>query len=236
MMRAMFEITMNGPGKNALGTQMMDFLLGQLREAGGVPVLLTGTGNAFSAGLNLREVASLDTPGMQTFLNKLEELVQTLFHYPGPTVAAVNGHAIAGGCVLTQCCDHRVMTTNGKSKIGLNEVAIGLRFPPGVFTVCRSRVPRRSHEAVFLSAGLHDPPAALELGLIDRLADDPVAAGRKVLSWLGTHPAAAYAATKADLRDELRLDPADRDRFVAEVLPMWTSDDLKQRLLKLLQR
>ena len=71
----MFEIVMDGPGKNALGSQMMDFLLAKLGEAAGKPVLLTGKGDAFSAGLNLKEVASLDAPGMEVFLVKLEKLM-----------------------------------------------------------------------------------------------------------------------------------------------------------------
>src|SRR4051812_20766858 len=101
----MVEITMSGPGKNALGTTMMIFLQEKLREAGGAPVLLTGAGDAFSAGLNLKEVASLDAAGMETFLRRLEALIEALYVYPGPVVALVNGHAIAGGCVLTLCCD-----------------------------------------------------------------------------------------------------------------------------------
>src|SRR5262245_26567894 len=128
----MFEIAMAGPAKNALGTEMMQFLLDQIAEARGRPILLTGTGDAFSAGLNLKEVASLDARGMEVFLRRLEELMAALFAYPGPVVGLVNGHAIAGGCVLTLCCDHRVAARSARSKIGLNELALGLRFPPRV--------------------------------------------------------------------------------------------------------
>lgn len=234
-MPPMFEITMSGPGKNALGTQMMDFILDGLAEADGRPVLLTGSAGSFSAGLHLREVASLDKRGMNTFLTKLETLCQTLFHYPGATVAAVNGHAIAGGCVLTQCCDHRVITDDEGMKVGLNEVAIGLRFPPGVLAICRARIPRRFQQVVFLGAGLHTPQTAMQLGMVDEISEDPVEVGRARLEWLGSHPAESYAATKADLRDSLRLDEAARERYVKEVLPVWTSGNLKQRLLAILE-
>src|SRR5689334_8594507 len=101
----MFEITLNGPGKNALGTEMMRWILARLDEAAGRPVLLTGAGDALSAGLHLREVAGLDAAGMLAFLRLLEACMSALYLYPGPTVAAVNGHAIAGGCVLVECCD-----------------------------------------------------------------------------------------------------------------------------------
>src|SRR5690606_9804653 len=104
----MRELTIQGPGKNALGRELMGSLLAQLREADGEPLLLTGAGDAFSAGLNLKELLELDEAGMDGFRRLLGELSAALFDYPGPTVALVNGHAIAGGCVLALCCDWRV--------------------------------------------------------------------------------------------------------------------------------
>ena len=108
MFGPMVEITMAWKAKNALGTETMTDLRTRLRAAAGAPVLLTGTGDAFSAGLNLKEVASLDVAGMRAFLELLESLMTELFQYPGPVVAHVNGHAIAGGCILALACDHRV--------------------------------------------------------------------------------------------------------------------------------
>src|SRR6202012_3095050 len=74
----MIEIVMNGPAKNALGSEMMTWLIARLREANGAPVLLTGTGDAFSAGLNLKEVAELETEGMAQFLRLLETCMSAL--------------------------------------------------------------------------------------------------------------------------------------------------------------
>src|SRR5690349_20242178 len=104
----MFEITMSGPAKNALGTEMMRHLVDRFEEAAGRPVLLTGAGDAFSAGLNLKEVASLDPKGMEAFLRLLERMTGAIFAYPAPVVALVNGHAIAGGCIVALACDWRV--------------------------------------------------------------------------------------------------------------------------------
>ena len=78
---------MNAPGKNALGTELMTWLVDRLAEARGEPIFLAGAGDSFSAGLNLKEVASLDAPGMTRFLGTLERMVAALFHYPGPVVA-----------------------------------------------------------------------------------------------------------------------------------------------------
>ena len=93
----MVEIRLEGPGMNCLGTTMMRWLLGQLEAAGGQPVLLTGAGRAFSAGLDLKEVAALTPVTAPAFLELLVQTLRTVYTYPAPVVAWVNGHAIAGG-------------------------------------------------------------------------------------------------------------------------------------------
>src|SRR5262249_8173989 len=137
---------------------------------------------------------------MARFLDLLEDLVATLFAYPGPTVAAVNGHAIAGGCVLALCCDHRVIGADPRFRVGLNEVALGVPFPPRTLAAVVHRLPQRSREEIMLGAELHAPEAAVRLGLVDEIAADPVARGRERLAFLASHPAPAYAATKLTLR------------------------------------
>lgn len=233
----MFEIRMDGPGKNALGSEMMDHLLARMGEAGGKPILLTGAGDAFSAGLNLKEVASLDGRGMAAFLMKLEQVMATLFLYPGPVVAAVNGHAIAGGCVLTLCCDHRIAAPSPRIRIGLNEVALGLRFPPGVMGIVRNRLSPRDVERVVLGAELFDPETARRLGFVDELAEDPRAEAERRLSALAVHPPEAYAAAKRDLRAQaVAIEADEQQRFLRESLDAWTSAELRARIRALLSR
>lgn len=229
---------MAGPGKNALGTEMMEWIIRRLDEAGGRPVLLAGSDGAFSAGLNLREVASLDDEGMLRFLRLLERCMCALYLYPGPTVAHVGGHAIAGGSVLALCCDRRVAAASPKIKIGLNEVALGLRFPPRIFAIVRRRVPPQALEEVVLGAGLFDPAAAARLGLVDEVADDAGAVARARLEALAALPADAYALTKRDLRGTeagLCADD-DEERALREAVPRWTSPALKQKIAALLAR
>jgi enoyl-CoA hydratase len=235
----MREIVMNGPGKNSLGTEMMRFLVESLQEAGGAPVLLTGAGDAFSAGLNLKEVATLGATTADPFLRALEECMAALYLYPGPTAAAINGHAIAGGCVLALCCDHRVATASPTAKIGINEVAIGLRFPPRVFAIVRSRVPSRYRERVLLGGRLFPPAEACVLGLIDEVDEDPLALARLRLRELGANPPHAYAQTKRDLRGAKPADlasDATLDAWLRESIPTWISGELKAHVAALLRR
>jgi enoyl-CoA hydratase/carnithine racemase len=228
------EIVLDFPGKNAISTQTMTFLEEQLDAAAGRPVLLTGAGDAFSAGLNLKEVAGLDARAMEAFLTRLERVCAKLFDHPAPTVALVNGHAIAGGCIFTICCDVRIGVAGERTRIGLNEVALGLRFPPVIMRIVRARVPPRSISEVVLGAGLYSPAEALRHGLIDEVAPDAetgAARARARLAELAAFPADAYAAAKEELRrDVTRATPEEQARFREAALPIWTGDAIKARI------
>lgn len=231
----MKEIILSAPGKNAISSALMRQIIDDLRAAAGEPVLLTGAGDAFSAGLNLKEVLSLDSTTMPAFLGLLDEMTRALFEYPGPTVALVNGHAIAGGCVLALCCDHRVAPARSTGRIGLNEVALGLRFPPAVMKLVRARVPERHLGRVVLGAELFDAQTALEVGLLDELADDPSARAGERLAALSAHPPDAYARAKQMLRaGSLDVSTEETARFAREDLDAWTSDALRAKLRRVL--
>jgi enoyl-CoA hydratase/carnithine racemase len=233
----MIEIAMTGRAKNALGSEMMRWLLERLGEAKGEAVLLTGAGDAFSAGLDLKEVAGLDPDGMTRYLGLLERCMSALYLYPGPTVALVNGHAIAGGCVLTLACDYRVATNDPRARIGLNEVALGVRFPPRVLRIVRDRVPAPSHVPVILGAELFAPDRALAHGLVDEVSAEAASVARARLAAFAAHPADAYAATKRALRGAADADLASDEaeaRWLAECVPVWTGDAVKERVRKVL--
>jgi enoyl-CoA hydratase len=225
------DIVLKAPGRNAMSTGLMTDLRAQLRAAAGRPLLLTGGDGAFCAGLNLKEVMALDLEGMRRFLDLLEATIEELYCYPGPLVVAVNGHAIAGGCVITLCGDHRVMQDDPALRIGLNEVALGLEFPPRVFAAVQRRVAPRSLERVVLEAALYDPPTALTLGLIDAVATDPVAVAREHLARLAAHPVDSFRATKRTLRGTALPVTIERQRwFHDELVPKWVAPELRARI------
>ena len=224
-------ITLDGPGKNAMSSALMGSLSAQLGAAAGRPVLITGRGDALSAGLDLKEVLALDAAAARVFMARLEAVIRELFEYPGPTVACVNGHAVAGGAVLTLCCDHRVAGDDPRTRIGLNEVALGVRFPPTVLKLAAYRVPRRYLEEVILGAGLFDPQRARALGLVDEVTADPFATATARLEALARHPPDAYAAAKRQLRaGVLDVSAAERERSDLEDVPTWTAEALRDRI------
>ncbi|MBX3211997.1 MAG: enoyl-CoA hydratase/isomerase family protein [Labilithrix sp.] len=230
----MHTIILSGPGKNALSTSLMARTLAAVREAKHEPIFLTGDGDAFSAGLNLKELSNLDVAGMTTFLETLEELVKALYEHPAPVVAWVNGHAIAGGCVLALTADVRVMTGRAGARIGLNEVALGLRFPPLTFAMARARLTAPALERVLLESALYEVDDARALGLVDVVGEESVA--RATLSTLASHPRDIYAATKLLLRPRLEVADADLRRFREDTIPYWASPERRAALLSVLDR
>lgn len=227
----MVEIRIEGPGKNALGTARMQEVLDAVRAADGAPLLLTGAGDAFSAGLDLKEVYQADLATMKVFLERLTTLLVELLHHPAPTVAAINGHAIAGGALVALVCDHRIMTTQPRARVGLNEVALGLRFPPRILRMVQHRIDASHLHEVLLGAGLHGPEDAVRVGFADVLADDPVAAATAWLQTTGSYPRDAYAAAKRALNHGADTVDAEADaRFRDEVLPVWTGPAIKRTI------
>jgi enoyl-CoA hydratase/carnithine racemase len=227
------EVVLDGPGRNALSTTLLQRLLEQLDAAGGRPLLLSGAGAAFSAGLDLREVASQSGEGMSSYLKLLEDVFARLYQYPAPTVALVNGHAIAGGCVLALCCDARVAVADEKVKIGLNETALGVVFPPRTLAIVRARVPPRNQDQELLGAGLYPPDRAKTRGLVDEVVADAPAAARAQLEALARHPRAGYAMLKRALRGAAPADlapDAALARFLEEGVPIWTGAEVRAKI------
>lgn len=226
-----FEVHMDLPSRNALDESSAAWLEKRLDEADGRPLLLRGTPQAFCAGLNLNRVLELEGEEMAAFLAAVERPLVRLFEYPGPTLALVEGHAIAGGCVLVQCCDHRLALDDDRLRIGVNEVALGACFPPALLRIVAHRIPRRHVEEVLLGAQLHPPGRALQLGLLDEISTRPEEAARERMETLAGHSRTAYASTKRALRSGVTaLDAEERRRFLEDDVPLWSSAELRGRV------
>jgi enoyl-CoA hydratase len=137
---AVAEIGLNCGKANALNPQSLVAISRSLDEAGergARGVILAGYDRFFSAGLDLVTLYELDRPTMDAFIREFDRVMLQVFAFPRPVVAAINGHAVAGGCILALACDARLMPDHG-GQIGLNEIRLGLPRPsrsPG--TACR---------------------------------------------------------------------------------------------------
>lgn len=219
----MYEILLSGRGPNMLSLAMLERFDAELEAGGAEPLLVTGAGEAFSSGLDLDELRSLDGAGLERLLLAMERVTRRLYHHPAPTVALVNGHAVAGGCLLAQCCDVRIAVDSPKTRIGMTGVAIGLVYPPFVLEVFRHRVPAPGIETALLSAKRFSVAEALALGLVDHVVkrDEARAAAEAALAERAALPRHAYAALKLALRSAPPERDAAQRHFFAEVLPSW---------------
>jgi len=189
---------------NAIGSAFLDRLCAQLDavEASKVAALvLTGEGTAFSAGLDLPELTSLDHAGLERFIRRFSEVMLRVFTLPFPVVAAINGHAIAGGCVLAMQADVRLAAA-GDYRVGLNEVAIGLGLPAVVLETLRCQVPAHALGPVALEGRLLEPEEARRLGLVEAVVppEQLLEQARSRAAGLGALPRAAFRDIKLALR------------------------------------
>ncbi len=197
------RITLNRPEKrNALHPQMMDELTDALEAAGedarcGV-VLLTGAGPAFCAGLDLGHLQSLEhrSPAEhRADSERIARLFRTLYDCPKPTIAAVNGAAIAGGFGIATLCDFTLAVP--RAKFGYTEVRIGF-IPAIVSTFLLAQVGEKRARDLLLSGRLVEAAEAQAMGLVNRVveAEDLLAEAEGLAAQLLKNSPEALAATK----------------------------------------
>src|SRR5215212_4102875 len=129
-------VTMSRGKANAINGEMVDEMCVAIKEAGSnesvrVVVLASDRAKFFSGGFDVREVFEYDRETMADFFGRFIDLYEGMMRLPKPIVAAVSGHAFAGGAVLALACDTRVMA-EGEFGFALNEINIGLALPRGM--------------------------------------------------------------------------------------------------------
>jgi enoyl-CoA hydratase len=158
---------------HALDAEFCDALVAELaRVRGGAAraLVITGTGSTFSAGVDLFRITSGGEDYVRAFLPRMDALFREVLTFPRPVVAAINGHAIAGGCVLAAACDHRVMA-RGNGRIGVPELLVGVPFPALALTIVSDRIARASARSIVYRGETMLAEDALDVGLIDEIGD-----------------------------------------------------------------
>lgn len=138
------------------------------------PVILTAVGNVFSAGLDINHCFPIFQTGdlveIEDWLKQFSDSILRVFKFKQPIIAAVNGHAIAGGLILALCCDIR-FAVSSNAKFGLNEVTIGFPMPSVFAAIIRYVLGQRRAEEVLLKGWLYEPDEALKLGFFHDITD-----------------------------------------------------------------
>jgi len=171
--QAVAEIRMARPPVNALNMELVESLLDELSSVikdNAQAIVLSGNDGIFSAGLDVPELMSLSRNSVTVFWDRFFKLTHALLNSPVPVIAAVTGHAPAGGAVLAIHCDYRI-AAEGDYRLGLNEVQVGLAVPEGILAVLRHWVGARQASRLATAGIMLSPSEALQLGLVDELAE-----------------------------------------------------------------
>jgi 3,2-trans-enoyl-CoA isomerase len=194
-------LRLNRPPVNALDAQLLARLEAAIAAApqeGVRGIILTGSGERFSAGLDVPQLLRLDRAGVAAFWRAFFACLRRLAASPIPVVAAINGHSPAGGAVLALYSDRRIMV-RGDYRIGLNEVRVGIYPGPAIYRVLTDTVGARRAAELLSTGAMLDPQAALATGFVDELAasGELIARARLWLEAVLALPPRAYERTRA---------------------------------------
>jgi Delta3-Delta2-enoyl-CoA isomerase len=201
-------------------------------------IVLTGTGKFFSFGFDIPEFLPCPREEFAAFVTGFAALYREIFALSKPTVAAVNGHAVAGGCMLALACDHRVMAAD-RGTIGLNEVQFGSSVFAGSVEMLRFWVGEATASKVLLSGSRFAAVEAWSMGLVDEAvpSDDVEATACARAAERGRSYQPAYGALKRLLREPV-LDEIDRREAesIARFVSIWYSPETRRQLEQIVIR
>jgi len=201
-------------------------------------LVLTGHGKFFSFGFDVPELYLLPRDEFSSFLRAFTGLYTSIYTYPKAVIAAINGHAIAGGCMVAIACDQRFMAETG-GKIAINEITFGSTVFAGSTEILRACVGHRNAETVMMSGAMFDPDEALAIGLVDAVVPDedllPLAIEEAATA------ASMHAAAFQSMRGLLRGRIAERilsheDDSIREFVEIWYSPSTREQLKKIVIR
>jgi len=235
-------VTLTHPPVNAMDAPLLEELAALFEGLATAPAVraavITGAGGIFSAGLDLKLVPQLDRLGQRRLVEALNDCFGTLYAWPKPLVAAVNGHAIAGGLILALCADRRIVA-DVPMQASLAEVRVGVTYPVAPLEIARSELAPPTARRLVLLAETLDARAAHALGVFDDHAPAEALMSHALAHARhdATLPPQAFAITKRELRAPAlaRIEQAragrDEPRLVA-----WLGDEMRRAAAAVLRR
>ena len=225
---------------NALDTELCAALKDALEQSQSTAkaVVLTGEGKIFSAGVDLVRLLESDNY-RRALLQSLAQVLERLFFYPRPVVAAINGHAIAGGCILACAADHRVMTQEA-ARIGIPELLVGVPFPALALEIMRATASAYHLQQLMYRGLTCEPSQALAWGLVDELVDTEsvMTRARERARELAAIPTRSFELTKLQTRlpSRERLASPAAQETDAQVLQAWNSPEVVTAIRQYVER
>jgi 3,2-trans-enoyl-CoA isomerase len=195
-------------------------------------ITLTGTGKFFSFGFDIPQFLGYDKARFTRYLTAFTRLYREIFLHPKPVVAMLNGHTIAGACMIATSCDYRVMVS-GKARISLNEINFGSSVFAGSVEMLKLLVGHRNAENVLYHGAMYSAEEALRMGLVDRVVSDADLedeAGRVAREFAARDPD-AFRSIKGLLRRAVAEQMEKTERgSIEEFVRIWYSEKTWARL------
>ncbi len=171
-----YVLTFEAPDGNALDLELVTQLHQSLDNViefsdGACALVLTGTGKSFCSGLSLAAITGYSKDQQAEFFASLKRLYARLVNFPVPTLAALNGHAIAGGAFLALVCDYRVMRED-RGWFCISEVDVGVPIEPSIMEIARIKMAANVLRDAVLTGKRFGAPESVELGFVDALCTE----------------------------------------------------------------
>ncbi len=195
-------------------------------------IIFTGTGKFFSFGFDVPEFLNYSKSDFIRYLEKFTNFYTYLFLFPKPILAALNGHTIAGGCMLATACDFRLMVT-GKAKISLNEITFGSAVLAGSVEMLRYCAGSRNAQSILYSGAMYSAEEACQLGLVDQVSSEDALTedARKVAQELAQKDSSALGSIKLLLRKPAAEEMIKREKdAILEFVDIWYSEQTWENL------
>lgn len=235
------EIRLNKPPVNALGPELNPALRDAIAAApgkGAKAIMLSGREGMFSAGLDVAAMLKLDRDGIWQFFFDFFSLLKAMASSPVPIASAITGHAPAGGAVLGIMSDYRVMA-EGKYRMGLNEVEVGLKVPPGVQLTVQLLVGHLQAMRMCMEARMLTTDEAHAIGLVDETAPTADAVIEKTLAWcqrMVALPPVAMLREREHFRAPIVAASEDPEAIADEYVALWYSEETRTAINALMER
>jgi len=193
-------------------------------------VVLTGTGSIFSAGVDLPRLVSAGGDYVPRFLRALDDCFGAVFGSPKPVIAAVNGHAIAGGAMLVFASDYRLMSSG---RIGVPELLVGVPFPPLALEIARFGIPSAHLQSMLYLGRTVETDEARAIGIVDETPEAGLLMTRamKIAEHFAALPPKAFAMTKRQIREPFLQTKADEN-----VVKAWSAPETHANIRSYLER
>jgi enoyl-CoA hydratase/carnithine racemase len=194
--------------------------------------ILTGHGSFFSFGFDVPGFMKHTRAEFSAFLDGFTGFYTKLFTFPKPVVAALNGHTVAGGCMLAIACDRRIVA-EGRGKIALNEVSFGASVFAGCVAMLQACVGHHNAEQILFTGAMLGPTEALDLGLVERVVSpaELIPAAEALATDLAGGDATAFTSIKRLLREPIAEQMRRREAdSIREFVDIWYSEPMRQRL------